>query len=273
MGNYLSTDKKKITATRFKAMKGLGEKIAMLTAYDYTMARLLDEAGVDALLVGDSASNVMIGNATTLPITLDQMIYHARCVANGTKHAFVVADMPFGTVHGDPKVALAAAIRMMKESGVDAIKVEGGAQIKDSLKIILDAGVPIVAHLGLTPQAVNKLGGYSVQAKEEAEAEQLLRDCQMVEELGCCGLVLEKIPSSLAKKVTETLSIPTIGIGAGNATDGQVLVCTDMLGMTMGFKPKFLRHFAQVGETIQGAVVDYCREVKAGSFPNETESY
>lgn len=273
MGNYLSTDKKKITATRFTAMKGQGEKIAMLTAYDYTMARLLDEAGVDSLLVGDSASNVMIGNATTLPITLDEMIYHARCVANGAKHAFVVADMPFGTVHGDPMVALSCAIRMMKESGADAIKVEGGAQIMDSLKIILDAGIPIVAHLGLTPQSVNKLGGYSVQAKEEAEAEQLLRDAQMVEELGCCGLVLEKIPSELAKKVTETISIPTIGIGAGNATDGQVLVSADMLGMNMGFKPKFLRHFAEIGEAIQGAVVDYCNEVKAGSFPNESESY
>lgn len=273
MGNYLSTDKKKVTATRFQAMKGQGEKIAMLTAYDYTMARLLDEAGVDSILVGDSASNVMIGNATTLPITLDEMIYHARCVANGAKHAFIVADMPFGTVHGDPKVALAAAIRMMKESGVDAVKVEGGAQIKDSLKIILDAGIPIVAHLGLTPQSVNKLGGYSVQAKEEAEAEQLLRDSQMVEELGCCGLVLEKIPSALAKRVTETISIPTIGIGAGNDTDGQVLVSTDMLGMNMGFKPKFLRHFAEVGEAIQGAVVSYCNEVKAGTFPNESESY
>lgn len=273
MATYLSTDKKKITATRFQAMKGQGEKIAMLTAYDYTMARLLDEAGVDSILIGDSASNIMIGNATTLPITLDEMIYHARCVANGAKHAFLVADMPFGTVHGDPKVALASAIRMMKETGVDAVKIEGGALIRESLQIILDAGIPVVAHLGLTPQSVNKLGGYGVQAKEEAEAEQLLRDSKMIEELGCCGLVLEKIPSTLAKRVTDSISIPTIGIGAGNSTDGQVLVCTDMLGMTMGFKPKFLRHFAQIGESIQGAVADYCSEVKAGTFPNESESY
>lgn len=273
MSGYLSTNKKKITATRFTAMKGEGEKIAMLTAYDYTMARLLDEAGVDSILIGDSASNVMIGNNTTLPITLDQMIYHARCVSNGVRHAFVVADMPFGTVHGDAKVALAAAVRMMKESGVDAVKIEGGHQIAKSLKMILDAGIPVVAHLGLTPQSVNKLGGYSVQAKEEAEAEQLLADARLVEELGCCGLVLEKIPSHLAKRVTEAISIPTIGIGAGNGTDGQVLVCTDMLGMTLGFKPKYLRHFAQVGEVIQGAVADYCREVKAATFPNDNESY
>lgn len=273
MASYLSTDKKKITATRFMAMKGEGDKIAMLTAYDFTMARLLDEAGVDAILIGDSASNVVIGNTTTLPITLDQMIYHARCVANGAKHAFIVADMPFGTVHGDPQVALAAAVRMMKESGVDAVKVEGGHQVADSLKMILDAGIPVVAHLGLTPQSVNKLGGYSVQAKEEAEAEQLLSDAHLVEELGCCGLVLEKIPSALAKRVTESISIPTIGIGAGNETDGQVLVCTDMLGMTMGFKPKFLRHFANVGVQIQEAVATYCREVKAQTFPNDSESY
>ncbi|MDO5016871.1 MAG: 3-methyl-2-oxobutanoate hydroxymethyltransferase [Porphyromonas sp.] len=273
MSNYLSTDKKKITATRFQAMKGQHEKIAMLTAYDYTIAKLLDEAGVDSILIGDSASNVMIGNNTTLPITLDQMIYHARCVANGAKRAFLVADMPFGTAHGDPKVALASAIRMMKESGVDAVKIEGGSVIADSLKIILDAGIPIVAHLGLTPQSINKLGGYGVQAKEEAEAEKLLSEAKLVEELGCCGLVLEKIPSNLAKRVTESISIPTIGIGAGNETDGQVLVSTDMLGMTMGFKPKYLRHFAQVGATIQNAVADYCNAVKAGTFPNDSESY
>lgn len=273
MPNYLSTDKKKITATRFRAMKAREEKIAMLTAYDFSMARLLDEAGIDSILIGDSASNVMIGNSTTLPITLDEMIYHSRCVMNGVKHAFVVADMPFGTVHGDSKVALAAAIRMMKESGVDAVKIEGGEQIAESLDLIIKAGIPVVAHLGLTPQAVNQLGGYSVQAKKEAEAKQLMKDAKLVEELGCCGVVLEKIPSNLAKRVTDSISIPTIGIGAGNSTDGQVLVIQDMLGMTMGFKPKFLRQFAQVGEQIIGAVQDYCSEVKSGSFPNDSESY
>lgn len=273
MSNYLSTDKKKITAPRFQAMKGQGEKIAMLTAYDYTMARLLDEAGVDAILIGDSASNVMIGNATTLPITLDEMIYHARCVANGARHAFVVADLPFGCVHGDPRVALASAIRMMKESGVDAVKVEGGYAIEESLKLILGAGIPVVGHLGLTPQSVNKLGGYGLQAKEEAEATTLHNEAKLLEELGCSGLVLEKIPSQLATEVTHAISIPTIGIGAGNGTDGQVLVSTDMLGMTMGFKPKFLRHFAEVGEAIQSATQAYCEEVKAGTFPNSSESY
>lgn len=273
MSNYLSTDKKKITSTRLTAMKGQGEKIAMLTAYDFTMARLLDEAGVDAILIGDSASNVMIGNATTLPITLDEMIYHARCVANGVRHAFVVADMPFGTVHGDPKVALASAIRMMKESGVDAVKVEGGYAVEESLRLILGAGIPVVGHLGLTPQSINKLGGYGVQAKEDAEARHLIEEAKLIEEIGCCALVLEKIPSTLANTVTQTLSIPTIGIGAGNGTDGQVLVSTDMLGMTMGFKPKFLRHFADVGEVIQKATQTYCDEVKKGTFPDPSESY
>lgn len=273
MSNYLSTDKKKITVTRLKQMKVDGEKISMLTCYDYSMAKLLDNAGVDSILIGDSASNVMIGNSTTLPITLDQMIYHARCVMNGIKYAFVVADMPFGTVHGDKYVALASAIRMMKESGVDAVKIEGGEEVRESIDLIIKAGIPVVAHLGLTPQSVNQLGGYGVQAKEEAEAEQLIKDAKMLEELGCCALVLEKIPSTLAVRVSQSIRIPTIGIGAGNGTDGQVLVLQDMLGITQSFKPKFLRHFAEVGETIMSAVSDYNREVKEGTFPNQDESY
>ncbi|MDN4754919.1 3-methyl-2-oxobutanoate hydroxymethyltransferase [Porphyromonadaceae bacterium W3.11] len=273
MSNYLTTNKKKITATRFQQMKAEGEKISMLTCYDYSMAKLLDTAGVDAILIGDSASNVMIGNSTTLPITLDEMIYHARCVVNGISYAFVVADMPFGTVHGDKYVALASAIRMIKESGVDAVKIEGGEEVRDSIELIINAGIPVVAHLGLTPQSVNQLGGYGVQAKGEAEAEKLIKNAKLLESLGCCALVLEKIPSALAKRVTVELSIPTIGIGAGNDTDGQVLVLQDMLGITQGFKPKFLRQFAQVGEQIINAVSDYNKEVKSGGFPNKDESY
>lgn len=273
MSGYLSGDKKKMTSTRFKGMKGVGEKISMITCYDYTMACLVDEAGIDSILIGDSASNVMIGNKTTLPITLDEMIYHARCVMNGVRYAFVVADMPFGTVHGDKRVALASAIRMMKEAGVDAVKIEGGREVAKSVRWILEAGIPVVAHLGLTPQSVHQLGGYGVQAKEEAVAQQLIEDAQLMDRLGCCGLVLEKIPSALAKRVTEAVSMPTIGIGAGNGTDGQVLVLQDMLGMNSGFQPKFLRHFAEVGTTIKEAVARYSEEVKAGTFPNESESY
>lgn len=273
MSEYLSTDKKKITVTRLQQMKRDGEKISMLTCYDYTMARLLESAGVDAILVGDSASNVMMGNHTTLPITLDEMIYHARCVMNGVKYAFVVADMPFGTVHGDKYVALSSAIRMMKETGVDAVKVEGGSEVAESVDLIIKAGIPVVAHLGLRPQSVNRLGGYGVQAKSADEAERLISDAKLLEKIGCCALVLEKIPSELAERVTRELSIPTIGIGAGNTTDGQVLVLQDMLGMNQGFKPKFLRHFASVGDTIIGAVRDYCEEVKSTGFPNSEESY
>lgn len=273
MSGYLSSDKKKLTSTRFKGMKATGEKISMITCYDYTMACLVDDAGIDAILIGDSASNVMIGNKTTLPITLDEMIYHARCVMNGVRYAFVVADMPFGTVHGDTRVALASAIRMMKEAGVDAVKIEGGREVEDSVRHILNAGIPVVAHLGLTPQSVHQLGGYGVQAKEEAVAERLIEDAQLMDSLGCCGLVLEKIPSDLANRVTEAITIPTIGIGAGNGTDGQVLVLQDMLGMNFGFQPKFLRHFAEVGTTIKEAVARYSDEVKAGTFPNASESY
>ncbi|MDO5035527.1 MAG: 3-methyl-2-oxobutanoate hydroxymethyltransferase [Porphyromonas sp.] len=273
MAQYLSTDKKKITATRYTAMKASGEKITMVTAYDYTMAKLIDMGGVDSILVGDSASNVMIGNATTLPITLDQMIYHARCVANGVKYAFVIADMPFGTINSDVNASLHAAIRMMKESGVDAIKIEGGAPIRPALEAIISAGIPVVGHLGLTPQSVHQLGGYGVQAREEKEAEQLLKDGKMLEEVGCTALVLEKIPAGLASQLSKELSIPTIGIGAGSGTDGQVLVGQDMLGMTQGFKPKFLRHFAQVGDVIISATEEYCRQVKEGLFPSEEESY
>lgn len=273
MSNYLRTDKKKITATRLVAMKQQGEKISMVTAYDYTMAKLFDMGGVDAILIGDSASNVMIGNSTTLPITLDQMIYHSRCVMNGVEHAFVVADMPFGSVHGDASVALAHAIRMMKETGVDAVKIEGGSSIRRSIELIIQAGIPVVGHLGLTPQAVHQLGGYGVQAREEAEAEKLLADALMLEEIGATAVVLEKIPATLAQKVSKSLSIPTIGIGAGNGTDGQVLVGQDMLGMTQGFKPKFLRHFANVGEVIISATEKYCCEVKNGGFPSDAEGY
>ncbi len=273
MGQYLSTDKKKLTATRFTGMKATGEKIAMVTCYDYTSALLVDESGVDGILVGDSASNTMIGNPTTLPITLDQMIYHTRCVTNAVRHAFVVADMPFGTVHGDKRHALKCALRMMKESGADAIKVEGGSPIRKSLKLILEAGIPVVGHLGLTPQSVHKFGGYGLRAKEEAEAERLLKDATMLADLGCCGLVLEKIPSDLAKKVTESIGIPTIGIGAGPDTDGQILVMQDMLGMTRGFKPKFLRQFGNIGEEMVAAFDRYSTAVKAGTFPSTEESY
>lgn len=273
MGQYLSTDKKKVTATRFTGMKAEGEKIAMVTCYDYTSALLVDASGVDGILVGDSASNTMMGNATTLPITLDQMIYHTRCVTNAVRHAFVVADMPFGTVHGDKHHALKCAIRMMKETGADAIKVEGGRNIRKSLKLILQAGIPVVGHLGLTPQSVHKFGGYGLRAKETAEAERLLDDAKMLAEMGCCGLVLEKIPSDLARRVTESIHIPTIGIGAGPDTDGQILVMQDMLGMTQGFKPKFLRQFGNIGEEMIGAFDRYASAVKEGSFPAPEESY
>lgn len=273
MGQYLSTDKKKVTATRFTAMKAAGEKIAMVTCYDYTSALLVDASGIDAILVGDSASNTMVGNPTTLPITLDQMIYHTRCVTKAVRHAFVVADMPFGTVHGDKYHALECAIRMMKETGADAIKVEGGRQVRKSLKLILEAGIPVVGHLGLTPQSVHKFGGYGLRAKESAEAERLLSEAQMLAELGCCGLVLEKIPSDLARQVTDAIDIPTIGIGAGPDTDGQVLVMQDMLGMTQGFKPKFLRHFGNIGEEMVAAFDRYATAVKEGTFPTAEESY
>ena len=271
--DYLSTDKKKVTATRLLEMKGR-EKIAMVTCYDYTSALIADSSGVDALLVGDSASNTMLGNDTTLPITLEEMITFTRSVAKAARHAFVVADMPFGSVHGDAPAALRNAVRMMKETGADAIKVEGGAAVLESLKLILAAGIPVVGHLGLTPQSVHKLGGYGVQGRGEAAADRLLADARLLEEAGCCALVLEKVPLSLARTVTEALSIPTIGIGAGPYTDGQVLVFQDMLGLTgEGFKPKFLRRFADLGVEMRAAFDSYAAAVKEGTFPTLDESY
>ena len=272
MSTY-SEDKRKVTTRRFQEMKERGEKIAMLTAYDYSLARLVDEAGIDAILVGDSASNVMVGNATTLPMTLDQMIYHARCVTNGVKRALVICDMPFGSYQGNPTEALASAIRIMKESGAEAVKLEGGIEIKESIERILSAGIPVMGHLGLTPQSINKFGTYNVRAREEAEAQKLLDDAMMLQEIGCFAVTLEKIPAALATRVSQALSIPTIGIGAGAGTDGQVLVLQDMLGINKGFSPKFLRRYADLAEVIDTAIGNYIGDVKSGDFPNADEQY
>lgn len=258
---------------RLAEMKARGEKIAMLTAYDYSMAKLIDEAGVDVILVGDSASNVMAGNMTTLPITLEQMIYHAKSVVKGTERALVVCDMPFGTYQGNPIEALNSAIRIMKESHAEAVKMEGGAEIRESIERILSAGIPVMGHLGLTPQSINKFGTYAVRAKEDAEAEKLIADAKMLEEIGCFAVVLEKIPAKLARRVSESLTIPTIGIGAGNGTDGQVLVMHDMLGINKGFSPKFLRRYADLSTVINEAVGHYIDDVKSSDFPNENEQY
>lgn len=273
MPGYLVTDNKKITTKRFLEMKQQGEKISMLTAYDYTIASLIDAAGVDSILIGDSASNVMIGNDTTLPITVDQMIYHARCVTNAVKRALVICDMPFGSYQLSREDALRNACKMMKESGVDALKLEGGMEILDTVKGLIEAGIPVCGHLGLTPQSVHQFGGYGLRAKEEAEAAKLIADAKALDEIGCFAIVLEKVPAKLAAEVTEAVTCPTIGIGAGNGTDGQVLVYADAMGLTQGFKPKFLRHFAQVGEVITNGVGDYVRAVKDSSFPNVNESY
>lgn len=266
-------NKRKVTTMRLAEMKARGEKIAMLTAYDYSMAKLIDEAGMDVILVGDSASNVMAGNMTTLPITLDQMIYHAKSVVKGTQRALVVCDMPFGTYQGNPIEALNSAIRIMKESHAEAVKMEGGAEIRESIERILSAGIPVMGHLGLTPQSINKFGTYAVRAKEEAEAEKLLSDAKMLQEIGCFAVVLEKIPADLARRVSESLEIPTIGIGAGNGTDGQVLVMHDMLGINKGFSPKFLRRYADLSTVINEAVGHYIDDVKSSDFPNENEQY
>ena len=264
---------RKVTTMRLIEMKRRGEKIAMLTAYDYSMAKLIDEAGMDVILVGDSASNVMAGNMTTLPITLDQMIYHAKSVVKGTNRALVVCDMPFGTYQGNPIEALTSAVRIMKESHAEAVKIEGGAEIRESIERILSAGIPVMGHLGLTPQSINKFGTYAVRAKEEAEADKLISDAKMLEEIGCFALVLEKIPAALAKRVSETVSIPTIGIGAGPGTDGQVLVMHDMLGINKGFSPKFLRRYADLSTAINQAVSHYIDDVKTSDFPNASEQY
>ena len=271
----MSTESKvrAITTSQLKKMKEQGEKISMITSYDYSMATIVDGAGIDIILVGDSAANVMAGHKTTLPITLDQMIYHASSVVRGVERAFVVCDMPFGTYQGDPITALHSAVRIMKESGADGVKLEGGEEIIDSVKKILTAGIPVMGHLGLTPQSVHQLGGYSVQAKEDAAAEKLIADAKLLEEVGCFAVVLEKIPATLAKRVSEALTIPTIGIGAGAGTDGQVLVIHDMLGINKGFSPKFLRRYANLHDIMTEAVEHYIADVKSCDFPNENEQY
>lgn len=266
-------DIKRVTVHTIHAMKQNGEKISMLTAYDYSMARILDAAGTDVLLVGDSASNVMAGHETTLPITLDQMIYHASSVIRAVKRSLVIVDLPFGSYQGDSKKALNSAIRIMKESGAHAVKLEGGSEVKDSIKRILKAGVPVMGHLGLTPQSIYKFGTYTVRAKEEAEAIKLLEDAKMLQEIGCFGMVLEKIPAKLAKQVSLSVDIPTIGIGAGPDTDGQVLVTHDLLGITKDFHPRFLRRYLELFDTIKGAVEHYIEDVKSNDFPNEKEQY
>ena len=264
---------KLVTTHQMLAMKERGEKISMLTAYDFSMAQILDGAGIDVLLVGDSASNVMAGHETTLPITLDQMIYHAQSVVRAVKRAFVVVDMPFGSYQGNSSVALQSAIRIMKESGGHGVKLEGGAEVKDSIIRILTAGIPVMGHLGLTPQSIYKFGTYSVRAKEEAEAQKLLEDARLLQEIGCFGLVLEKIPASLAKQVAEELTIPVIGIGAGPDVDGQVLVVHDMLGITKEFKPRFLRRYAELHDVMTEAVQHYVADVKSREFPSKEEGY
>lgn len=266
-------DYKRITTRSLIEMKANGEKISMLTAYDFTMAKIVDTAGVDVILVGDSASNVMAGHETTLPITLDQMIYHASSVVRAVNRALVVVDLPFGSYQSDPREALRSSIRIMKESGGHAVKLEGGAEIKDSIKKILHAGIPVMGHLGLTPQSIYKFGTYTVRAKEEAEAEKLIEDAKMLERIGCFAIVLEKIPAKLAKQVAETISIPVIGIGAGNGVDGQVLVIHDMLGMNNEFSPRFLRRYLNLYESMTTAIGQYVSDVKAVDFPNEKEQY
>ncbi len=264
---------KKITTNTLQKMKLNGEKISMITAYDFSFARIFDAAGIDVILVGDSASNVMAGHETTLPITLDQIIYHASSVIRGVKRSLVVVDLPFGSYQSNSKEALASAIRIMKETGAHAIKLEGGEEILESIKRILAAGVPVIGHLGLTPQSIYKFGTYSVRAREEAEAAKLKSDARILEEAGCCALVLEKIPASLAKEVSEMLQIPTIGIGAGKYCDGQVLVMHDMLGINTEFNPRFLRKYLNLNEQITGAVQQYISDVKSQNFPSENEQY
>lgn len=264
---------KKVTTHTLQEMKRAGENITMLTSYDYSLARLVDGAGIDVILVGDSASNVMAGNDTTVPITLEHMIYHAQCVVNGVDRALVVVDMPFGTYQGDTKLALKSAIRIMKESAGHAVKLEGGNEITDSIKRILTAGIPVMGHLGLTPQSIYKFGTYGVRAKGGEEAERLISDALELQEAGCFAIVLEKIPADLAKMVSERLDIPTIGIGAGHHCDGQVLVLHDMLGITKDFSPRFLRRYADLGDAVDNAVKQYITDVRSGDFPNEEESY
>lgn len=264
---------KRITTNTIQEMKQKGEKIAMLTSYDYSMATIVDEGGIDVILVGDSASNVMAGHETTLPITLDQMIYHAQSVVRAVKRALVVVDLPFGSYQGNSKEALNSAIRIMKESGAHAVKLEGGLEIRESIERIITAGIPVMGHLGLTPQSIYKFGTYTVRAKEEAEAEKLKQDIMVLQDAGCFSVVLEKIPAKLAKEVTDSVKIPTIGIGAGSYCDGQVLVINDMIGLTKGFKPRFLRQYLNLFEEINGAVQSYVQDVKRADFPDEKEQY
>lgn len=270
---YTTKDLPKITTHVLQEMKLRGEKIAMLTGYDYSMARLLDESGIDVILVGDSASNVMAGHKTTLPITIDQMIYHASSVMRAVTRALVVVDLPFGSYQGNSKEALHTAIRIMKESGCNAIKVEGGEEIKESIDRILSAGIPVLGHLGLTPQSINKFGTYVVRATGEGEAEKLRKDAKILEEAGCFGIVLEKIPAELAAEVTQSIRIPTIGIGAGHEVDGQVLVSHDMLGINIDFSPRFLRRYNNLHDEMVGSFDAYIQDVKSGNFPNDSEKY
>ena len=264
---------KRITTNTLYEMKVSGEKIAMLTAYDYTLAGIIDKAGIDVILVGDSASNVMAGHETTLPITLDQIIYHASSVIRAVKRSLVVVDLPFGTYQSDSKEALRSSIKIMKESGAHAVKLEGGNQVIESIERILQAGIPVMGHLGLTPQSIYKFGTYNVRAKEEEEANQLIKDARMLEKIGCFGIVLEKIPATLASKISKSIKIPVIGIGAGKNVDGQILVLHDFLGMTQKFNPRFLRRYLNLGEEIQNAVREYAKDVKNSSFPNNKEQY
>ena len=264
---------KRITTHVLQAMKQKQEKISMLTAYDYSMARIIDAAGIDVILVGDSASNVMAGHETTLPITLDQMIYHASSVIRAVKRALVVVDLPFGSYQGNSKMALESAIRIMKESGAHAVKMEGGQEIEESIKRVLSAGITVMGHLGLIPQSIYKFGTYTVRAKEDAEAQKLLQDAKLLETLGCFGIVLEKIPANLAAQVSRDMQIPTIGIGAGSGTDGQVLVTHDLLGLTKDFHPRFLRRYLDLFSDIQHAIQSYIKDVKSVDFPNENEQY
>ncbi|MEM6514655.1 MAG: 3-methyl-2-oxobutanoate hydroxymethyltransferase [Bacteroidota bacterium] len=266
-------DYKRITVKSLVEMKQHREKISMLTAYDYTMAKIVDSAGVDIILVGDSASNVMAGHETTLPITLDQMIYHASSVVRAINRALVVVDLPFGSYQSDPKEALRSAIRIMKESGGHAVKLEGGKEAKESIKRILNAGIPVMGHLGLTPQSIYKFGTYTVRAKEEAEAKKLKEDAIMLEKIGCFGIVLEKIPAKLAEEVAKSVSIPVIGIGAGSGVDGQVLVLHDMIGMTYEFQPRFLRRYMNLYDDMSNAISQYVDDVKSKDFPNDKEQY
>ncbi len=273
MSTNTTDNTRKVTTRRLIEMKRRGEKISMLTAYDYSSAKIIDEAGVDVILVGDSASNVMAGNITTLPITLDQMIYHGKSVMKATKRALVIVDLPFGTYQGNSKEALASAIRIMKESHAEAVKIEGGAEIRESIERILCAGIPVCGHLGLTPQSINKFGTYNVRAREAEEAEKLIEDARMLDEIGCFAIVIEKVPAELATRVAQSVSIPIIGIGAGGGVDGQVLVMHDMLAINKDFSPRFLRRYANLADIMDKAVKDYIEDVKSGDFPNESESY